>query len=181
MFGVWAALLPVLLFLALLHPAQSAEIKAASPPLPVTASPTLPEPAAPPSSPALDEAVRLASETISRHSATRLSDMIDISGSKLTCLECNCTFDYTSQMLFGDVVYSINFFLNFVQSVTVTGSTVQLKGGDNTVVVTTDRKLQAMPVRDIRSYDSFEIYMEDLEAAENLARHLTRARALCTK
>jgi hypothetical protein len=84
-------------------------------------------------------------------------------------------------MLFGDVVYSINFFLNFVQSVTVMGSTVQVRGEKNTIVVTTDRKLEAMPIRDIRSYDSFEIYMEDREAAEKAAQHLTAARGLCIK
>jgi hypothetical protein len=182
MFGILAIFLLALLSVASLQQAWPAEMPAGAPPMPAgvptaPAEPTVP----PPSSPELDEAIRLANETINRHSATKLSDLIDISAPKLTCFECNCTFGYTSQMLLGDVVYSINFFLNFVQSVTVTGGTVQVKGGYNTIVVTTDRKLEAMPVRDVRAYDSFEIYMEDEEAAEKVAHHLMTARSLCTK
>jgi hypothetical protein len=137
--------------------------------------------AVPSTPPELDAAIQSAAELIRTSSATTLSDLIDIQGAKLACFKCNCTYDYTFQMPLGDVVYSINFLLSFVQSVSVSESTVQVRCRDNGIVVTADRKLQAMSVRDVRTYDSFEIYLEDREAAEKVAQHLSKARDLCTK
>ena len=175
MVSIRAILLLVLLSLASPQPARPNGMPEAASPMP--SEPT----AYPPTSPELDKAIRLADETIRMHGATKLSDLIDISAPKLTCQECNCTYGYTSQMPFGDVVYSINFLLSFVESVAVMGTTVQVKGRNNTIVVTTDRKLEAMPVRDVRSYYSFEIYLGDQEAAEKVTQHLTAARGLCIK
>jgi hypothetical protein len=136
---------------------------------------------APPSPPALEEAVRSAAVVIRTNSATSLGESISIAEPNLICTECNCTFSYTAGMTLGDVQYSVNFLLSFVQSVMAAGTIVEIRSSNNSIVVTTNRKLEAMPVQDVRSYDSFQMYLEDREAAEKLARHLTTARDLCTK
>lgn len=149
--------------------------------MPPGSSPTQEEPAATPMSPALEEALRSATESIRMNSSNQLGEQVDFANPQMTCLECNCTYGYTSQMPLGDVVYSINFLLSFVEAVKIAGSTVQIKSRNNTIVVTTDRKLVGDAVRDVRSYDSFEIYLYDREAAESVAQNLTTARDLCKK
>jgi hypothetical protein len=167
MVGIRAVLLLILLSLAAPHQARSAGAPGEAAVLPYP--------------PALEEATRLAIETIRMNSSALLGDLISIVEPNMTCLECNCTYGYTSLMPLGDVQYSVNFLLSFVQSVTVTGSTALIRSSNNSIVVTTDRRLEAMSVRDIRSYDSFEIYLEDREAAEKVVRYLTTARDLCKK